>query len=348
MTVSEVTRIVQEWVDLRASSMPGFAGAYLWGGITALPLDAEFHQYRDVDVVIVLAGGAEVGQDDTQEVLYRGVMLEVLLKGLDAHRDAEAVLANPSHGPNMAATQILADPTGLLVTLQEAVVAGFGRQRWIKARCEAEKRQAEEQLAVLRSTSDPAASQEAFWAIWELLSALSGLLAVAQLERPTTRRTLSLLGDLLQKQGRPDLHEGVLRVWVSADMSRADVQAMLDQSVAAFSRSVEVYRTPTPYGFTIKPHLRPYLLDASQEMIDEGHYREATFWIMTLATESYLVLHNDAPEEERPAYAEELRRMFAALGYMSTETWAERISSAESLTREVYDIADRLVALNPE
>jgi hypothetical protein len=339
MTVSEVTWIVQEWVDLHASSMPGFASAYLWGGITALPPDATFHLYRDVDVVIVLADGAEAGQEDTQEVL---------LKGLDAHRDAEAVLANPSHGPNMAATQILADSTGLLVTLQESVVAGFERQRWIMARCEAEKRQAEEQLAVLRSTVDPAASQEAFWAIWELLSALSGLLAVAQLERPTTRRTLSLLGELLQRQGRPDLHEEVLRVWGSADMSRADVQAMLDQSVAAFDRSVEVYRTATPYGFTIKPHLRPYLLDAAQEMIDEGHYREATFWIMTLATESYLVLQNDAPEEERPAYAEELQRMFAALGYTSAESWVERVSSAERLTREVYAIADRLVALYPE
>ena len=42
---------------------------------------------------------------------------EVISQDLAAHQDAEAVLANPSHGPNMATTQILADPTGILAPL---------------------------------------------------------------------------------------------------------------------------------------------------------------------------------------------------------------------------------------
>jgi hypothetical protein len=342
--VVEIVEIVREWVELHAHHLPGFAGAYLWAGITALPPDAPFPLYRDVDVVVVLPEGT---QDDTIEVFYKGVMLEVISIDLKAHQDAEATLSNPSHGPNMATTQILADPTGILTPLQQKVATEYSRRRWVEARCEKEKDEAEKHLGEMLVAST---SQERLDAVWAFLSALSGLLAVAQLRRPTTRRTLVLLGELLDEQGRLDLHEAVLALFGSAHMSREDVQAMLDRSVVAFDRSVEVYKTPTPYGFTIRPHLRPYLSEATQEMVDEGNYREAMFWISALAGESYLVLQIDAPEEEKLQFAAQLRAMHAALGYadMPHEEWAERVDSAERLAQETYHIADALVALNPE
>jgi hypothetical protein len=245
----------------------------------------------------------------------------------------------------MAATLILADPTGILAPLQQAVVTEFGRRRWVQARCEAEKVSANKQLAAMHGASTP---QERLDAVWGFLGALSGLLAVAQLKRPTTRRTLTLLREMLEEQGRPDLHEAALAVMGSAHMSRADVQAVLDLSVAAFDRSVEVYRTPTPYGFTIRPHLRPYLSEATREMIDEGNHREAMYWITALAGESYLVLANDAPDAEKPAFAAQYIAMLTALGYTSAESWAERVGTAERLAREIYGIADALAALHPE
>jgi hypothetical protein len=128
LPVAEVVDIVREWVDLQAGHLPRFAGAYLWGGITALPADAPFPLYRDVDVVVV----TEDAHDENQEIPYRGLMLEVIALDLAAHQDAEAVLASPSHGPNMATTQILADPTGILLPLQGpslralAGTAGYG------------------------------------------------------------------------------------------------------------------------------------------------------------------------------------------------------------------------------
>ena len=136
LPVREVIEIVQEWVDLHARHLPDFAGAYLWGGITALPADEPFPLYRDVDVVVVLPEGA---QPDTVEIFYRGLMLEVISIDLKAHQDAEAILANPSQGPNLATTQILADPTGILEPLRQAVAAGYSRRRWIQARCEKRK-----------------------------------------------------------------------------------------------------------------------------------------------------------------------------------------------------------------
>jgi hypothetical protein len=344
MPVREVVEIVREWVDLHARHLPGFAGAYLWAGITALPPDAPFPLYRDVDVVLVLPEGT---QGDTVEVFYRGVMLEVISIDPKDHQDAESILANPSHGPNMATTQILTDPTGILTPLHQKVAAEYGKRRWIEARCEKEKASAAKQLAAMRAAATP---QERLDSVWAFVSALSGLLAVAQLKRPTTRRTLALLGELLDEQGRSDLHEEALTLFGSAHMSRADVQTMLDQSVVAFDRSVEVYHTPTPYGFTIRPHLRPYLSEATQEMIDEGNYREAVFWISALAGESYLVLQNDAPEEEKPEFAAQLKAMHIALGYADApaDVWAARVASAERLAHEIYSVADTLTRLHPE
>jgi hypothetical protein len=122
LPAAEVVAIVREWVHLHARNLPDFAGAYLWGGITALPPDAPFHLYRDVDVVVVLTHGAP---DEEEEFFYRGLILEDIWKNLEAHRDAEAVLADASDGPNIATTQILSDPTGILTPLHHAVAAGY-------------------------------------------------------------------------------------------------------------------------------------------------------------------------------------------------------------------------------
>jgi hypothetical protein len=336
----EVIAIVQEWVELHARGLPDFAGAYLWGGITALPGDALFQLYRDVDVVVVLATGAP---DDEQEVCYRGVLLEVISKNLAEHQDAEAVLADPSAGPNLATTQILADPTGLLTPLHRAVAAGYGRRRWVQARCAAEQAAAEKGLAAMRRAVTPT---ERLDAVRGLLGALSGLLAVAQLRRPTTRRTLTLLRELLEAQGRADLHGAALSVMGSAEMGVADVRALHGQIVGAFERAAAVNRTPIPYGFAIRPHLRPYYVEATWELIDEGNHREAVYWITCLDT-AYFVLQNDAPEAERPAFAAQLHAMYAALGYTSEALWAARVATAEHLATECYSIADTLAALQP-
>lgn len=341
LSVAEVIAIVREWVENHARHMPDFAGAYLWGGITAMAEDAPFHLYRDVDVVVVMTQGAP---EDEWEEFYRGLCLEIIPKNLDEHRDIEAVLGNPSAGPNMAMTQILADPTGLLEPLCLAVTTDYTRRRWVAARCNTEKTWAENALNSMRQAATP---QDRLNAARDFLSAISGLLAVAQLKRPTTRRTLALLRELLEAQGRPDLNEMALTVMGSVHMSRAEVEALLDQTMIAFDRAVEVIHTPIPYGFAIRPHLRPYYLEGSREMIDEGSHREAMFWI-TIQDTAYLALQHDAPEAEKPIFAAHFQAMCAALGYTSDDLWAERVKVAEHLASESYRMADALVALHPE
>lgn len=341
LPVRDVIAIVDDWVERDARHLPNFAGAYLWGGITALPADAPFYLYRDVDVVVVLTQGAP---DEEQEVFYCGLSLEVISKNLADHQDAEAVLANPSDGPNIATTQILADPTGALASLQRAVAADYSRRRWVQARCAAERASVEEWLANMRQAATPAERMDAARVV---VGNLGALLAVAQLKRPTTRRALALLRELLEAQGRADLHEAALGVFGSAAMSPADVSALLEQNLIAFDRAVEVYRTPIPFSFALRAHLRPYHSEGTREMIDEGNHREAVFWISCLDT-AFLVLQNDAPDAEKPLFAAQLHAMYAALGYTSDAVWAERVAAAERLVPQIYRLADALAAQHPD
>lgn len=330
LPVHEVIRRVRAWVAQEAALLPNFAGAYLWAGITAMAKDELFHLYRDVDVVVVLREGAP---DDEGEVLYDGLSIEIIWKNLDEHLDVEAALANPSAGPNLAATQILADPTGALTTLQRAVAERFAEPRWIAARCDGERRRIEEAQADMRKARTPA---ERLDSIRALLMGMSGLLAVAKLRRPTTRRTLALLSELLEEAGRNDLKEQALAVMGSAAMSPEDVEDLLATVMHAYDRSVEVYRTPIAYGFTLREHLRPYYAQGAQEMIDEGRHREAVFWIACLDV-PFFALANDAPEGEKAMWAEKFRAFYAALGIADAAGWTERVALAEGLLAELED-----------
>ena len=340
-TVQATVELVRRWVAEQGCHYPGFVGAYLWAGITALPPDAMFPAYRDVDVVIVSTEG---GHDETIEVAYEGLMLEIIIRQADAHLDVEATLASPSSAPNIAATTILVDHDGILSRFQAAVRERYAEPRWIRARVEAEKKDALAFLDAMRAVSIPT---DGINHLWLLLNALSGMLAVACLGRPTTRRTLALMHEVLHQTGHADLHEQALAVWGSDRMTRDDVVALLARTTLAFDRAAEVYRTPTPMGFTLQAHLRPYLVEASHEMIDEGLHREATFWIQAVAGESYLTLAHDAPEAEKPLFVAHERLMLDALGYTTLAAWNGRIAAAHALSCALFAVADAIVDAEP-
>ena len=46
-----------------------------------------------------------------------------------------------------------------------------------------------------------------------------------------------------------------------------------------FDLATAVTKTPVPFQFKLQPSVCPYVVDGAQEMIDEGYWREAMFWI---------------------------------------------------------------------
>ena len=342
-SVSEITNLVQEWVQEIGSKTPGFRGAYLFGGIAGLADEALRPDYLDVDLIVVVTGKMRP-QEENLELDYKGVLLEVGFWGTEDHSSAEAILSNPALASNFAGTKILADPGNWLAPLQHTVKSEFPRRKWVAARCEAEKERIHENVESIRLANSPDARG---MALWEWLNNLSGLLALASLRKPTHRRSLTLMKEILAQQGRLDLHEEALRIWGVGGMSRQRVQAVLDESLVLFDRALEIKRSPSMLDFKLRPHLRPYFCEANQEMIDEGNHREAMFWIIVGYSIAAQVVINDGGEDEKRSAAGNWAHLNEEMSPDGPEGWPRQLKAINELTGKILALADQMVAQNP-
>lgn len=338
-TVAEVTAIVKKWLDENASTFPDFAGAFLFGGIVHLSQEAYFAAYRDVDLIIVLDRSGKV-EETNLELLVEGIMIEVGFMASECFSSPETILADPEVAANFAATNILADPVGNLKLLQTKVQSEFEKRKWVQARCESE-------LKSVWGRIDSITSSETVFkkmnSLWDVLRQLTGLVALAFLKPPTHRRSLVLAKEILEDHQRPDLHAHVLRLWGSADLSRSEVQALLDRAMPVFDRAVAIHKTPVPADFKLTPHLRPYFLEASQEMIDAGCHREATYWIALPALLGSLVLMLDGSEEDQVAADVLAKDFYCSHGIFSPEDVDARVPMARNLAEALVQFTNETI-----
>jgi hypothetical protein len=338
-TVQEVIRLAQEWVTGYSSQVPGFAGAYFFGGITQLPLDAFFPAYRDVDIVLVTTEGKRPFEENL-EIDYCGLMLEVGFLGTEEHRSPEAILSDPELAPNLVSSPLLADPLNLLRPLQESTIERYAQEQWVRARCDVAKQDIFQASAALGESQT---SGDRLYHLWRCVSYCSGLLALASLRKPTHRRSLVLLHEIVSAQGRPDLHEDALRLWGAVDMSPERVAELLQEAGHAYDRALAVKRTPSAGDFKLRPHLRPYFMEATQEIIDEGYYREATFWILIAYLVAYVALMIDASPEEQGTFQASWDRVCDELGVGALASSIGRQREAELFAQSLFPVADALI-----
>jgi hypothetical protein len=344
MKVRQAIELTKEWVELDGTQIPGFCGAYLVGGINAMSPDAPFPPYCDVDLHIVLQTEGKSSQENL-ELAYRGLILECGFKGLNEYSPPEAVLANPHIAPNLVVNSILVDPTGQLTIIQQSVAQEFARRKWVNARCEYEKKRTLGHLEELRQANT---TFEVLTQLYWVANFLSGLVAVASLKTPTHRKGLVLMKDLLQKQGRLDLHERLLDILGYRNLSREQVVFYLQECAITFDRAVEVKQTPSFWDIKLHPHLRPYAIEGAQEMIDEGNHREAMFWIEMFFVISLAAILKDAPDTEKPRFQTTFKQLVSDLGLSTPEDWRAHLIQADDLKNEVFKVADDIVKYNPK
>jgi len=341
MNVGQIIDCVTEWVELYGRHTPGFCGAHLMGGITTLPKDAEFPTYRDVDVNIVLH---DLEQREIQDFAYKGLIVECGLFSREEYRSLADVLASPELAPNLVVDSILADPTGMLARLHQAVAQAYPRREWVSARCEYMKRGVVQALNDMQQARSPA---EGLVHLVRLVFDMAGLIAVAQLQPPTHRRCLSLMRELLAPQGELALYEAVLHLLGVAHLSSQRVESFLEDCASAFDHAVAVYRTPIPYGFKLHAHVRPYLVDGAQEMIAAGNHREAMLWIMGFSYIANTAIQQDAPADERARFRAQFERLLHELGLDTLQAWHASLGQARSLADAIFTVADAIVANHP-
>lgn len=337
-TVAEIVARVRDWIVRNADCFPGFCGAHLVGGITRMPPEALFPAYRDVDLVIVLHAGA-YDRPNPEDHSVDGLILEVGFRNVDEYASPAVVLADPTLA-NLAYAPILTDPLGILSELQYEVAREFARPKWVRARCLAAQGRVGSLIGMMRQAPNPVEAIGASWHMWE---SLTEVLAMARLRAGTYRRTFTLLKELLQQEGRVDLHEAALTLLGSRQMSRAQVEAYLHESALLFDRALEVKSSPGPYTYKLHAYVRPYLVEGAQEMVDEGNHREALYWILATHVVGADTLARDAPEDERPEHATRTGRMIAELGWLAPEERDAKALHAQALAQQIFALADRIV-----
>ena len=339
MYVAEIKEIAREWVTLYGSQTPGFCGAHLMGSLNTMAQDAPFAGYKDVDMNIITRGAQD--PQITEDVSYKGLILEYGILPLEHYDSPETVLADPGLASNIAAKSLLADPEGILSRLQPVVSQEFARRRWVKARLQWEK-------TALSLDLDAAGKFVSVFnslvAQWNAGIHLAGGLTIAALKPPTHRRALVIMYELLKTHQRLDLHERTLNVSGYESLERSEVQAYLQQSAEAFDLALQVKKTPTPFDFKMHPYVRPYFVQGAQEMIDEGHHREAMSWIMVCYSAALFVIGNDAPPAEKKYAKQAYDAMLDRCGLLSAETWPARVDQTRKLGEEIFTLADGWVA----
>jgi len=315
----------------------GFRAAHLMGGILTLPHDAPFPAYRDVDLNIVCDG---VEETTTHDDTYNGLIVEYSLISVDKYRTPEDVLANPELAANLARDSILADPHGLLGPLQQVVASQYAERRWVAARVGYEQQMV---LRILAGLHHEAAPAKAFWLLTSATLFLSGLLAEANLQALTHRRSLVLMREVLHAQGYAHLHEAVLRLLGWARLERQGVEQYLDDCAAAFDCAAVVTRTPVPFQAKLQPHVRPYLVDGAREMIDQGYHHEAMFWISGFLLFANTAIQCDAPAADKPRFQAMFDRLIAEMGLSTPADVAARAREAQALADALFAVADTLV-----
>jgi hypothetical protein len=312
-----------------------------------MPKDASFPTYRDVDTYII---AEDVNQVPIQHpiFLYKGVLLERFRMSLESHSSPESILSNPLVTTNLATGVVISDPLGLLGKLQQTIVKEYARRKWVQLRLDAEKKRALENLDKMSNANS---SIDMFDRLSWIVYSLAGGIAIAHLRPPTVRRCLALTKELLQNQGKIELHEGILKMYGCAHMSRKQVEFCLHESMNAFDIAVEVRHTPPTNWLAdlyIHPDVRPYLVNGAQEMIDEGSHREAMFWIAFIHSLANAVIQNDAPDEDKSKYQAGFDRLLSEFGLSTRADWQSRSELTNSVAKEVFQLADEVVENHPD
>lgn len=343
MATQQVIERTKEWVSMQAEQLPGFLGAHLMGGITSMALCDPFPAYRDVDLHIILKDDVDVPGENA-EALYKGLMIEAGFRRQTDYSTPEVILANPVIAGHMAVPSIVSDPSGFLSRLHEGVAREFAQRKWVQARCEAEKREAFGMLEIAAHIPDATA---AFGLLGYAGTYVSAVLALASLRAITGRRSYIQMGRILENQGRTDLYERLLEIVGFAQTSREQAERYLQDAAEAFDLAVQVKRTPHPFGHKMYAHLRPYLVEGAREMMNEGYCREAVGWTMAFYVNSMQIIQIDAPSQLTPDMQRKYDECMSQFGRDGAVPWETRIEEAKAIFREVFMLADEIIASNP-
>jgi hypothetical protein len=353
MDVGTAKHSAREWVESNQQQWPGLRGAHLVGGITSMAEDAAFPASKDVDMHLVFDENSPSLQPagpffNVLEVQYDGIPIEAGIKSVAEYSSPEAVLGNPEIAYHLTVDSVLFDPIGLLGGLQEPVRREYRRRQWVIARLDYERKGLAGALGLVPMARDMWGASGELNILGYTTTFLTAALSVAALAPPKMGGRMFInLRALLLEQDRADVYEEVLALLGVQDISRERAESFLLEGAEAFDLALRIKKTPHPFQHKLNAHLRPYFVDACQNMIDEGYYREALGWVLPFYCSTTDVILVDGTEADRLKYAERRDEFFRALGFDTADARVAKWEQAARLQDNVFALATEMVRQNP-
>lgn len=341
VTVGHAKAAARAWVNAAACHEPGFAGAFFHGSINGLADEAMLPPTSDVDVIVISANPPQVKPG---KFIYQGVLLEVSCLSNDRLQSPEQVLANYQLAGSFRTPGIIADPSGHLTRLQAVVGQQFAKREWVRRRCEDVRTKLQHDL-LPPDESQIFSDQVLAWLFGTGKS--THILLVAGLKNPTVRRRYVAVHDLLRDYGYAELHEHLLGLLGSGQMTRAQVEQHLVALAAVFDAASAVIQSPFVFAADLSAAARPIAIDGTRDLIEAGYHREAMFWIAVTYSRCQSVLDQDAPAAMQESFQAGYQRLLRDLGIHSSADLQARRAMTRDLLPRIWDVAQAIIAANP-
>ena len=342
MLVTDAKDVARRWVRDEGMQLPGFAGAFFHGSINWLGDNATIAATSDVDVMLVLAGPEPARKPG--KLIYHDVMLEVSFVQQEDLRSPSLVLSQSHMAGSFRGASIIADPSGQLSTLQQAVSADYAKRRWVRRRCEHVVEKIENNLRGL----DAGAPFHDSVAAWLFATGLTTHVPlVAGLKNPTVRRRYEAVRDLLAEYGYDEFYVSLLQLLGCATMDRPRVAHHMVALAEVFDVASEVIKSPFFFAADISASARAVPIDGSWGLIERGDHREAIFWIVATYARCLKVLAHDAPELLE-VYTPGFRQLVGDLGITSFADMQQRGEELKAFLPRLREVAEAIMVANPE
>lgn len=353
VNVLETKQTARRWVEENAREMPGFRAAHLVGGITAMDDLDGFPLSKDVDLHLIFEDGSPLlnqngPMPNIMEVSVDGLALEMGIKPVSDYATPDVILANPELAFHFTVNSALYDPDGWLDGLCHEVMPRYADREWVERRMEHERAGFERMLTMRPLAQELLGPSGQLSMLGYGSTFLAGAFSVAALRPPKIGgRVFVTVRAYLHELDRPDLHERLLAIFGLDGLSTPESQALLAETANFFDLMLVRKRAPHPFDHKLHPHMRPYLIDSCQQMIDEGFPREAAAWMLPYFLATADVLQREGTLQEQ-GWAAQRQEQFLRERRFSSETQRDaRFDELTQLTDEIFTLCSAMIERNP-
>jgi hypothetical protein len=201
------------------------------------------------------------------------------------------------------------------------VAAEFSKRHWVERRIDDACANCDGYV----SKVEGAATEYHAFLIWLWAAGiLAHVVLAAGRRNPTVRKRYVLARQVLERAGRLDLHEELLRMQGSGEWDAAMARRHLQSMSLAFDAAAQLQPRDFPAAHELASAMRGKAIDGSAALIDEGLHREAVFWIAGTYARCMMAFHAVGGEEQLARFRPGYEALRGDLGVASAVELTER------------------------